>query len=111
MCLLSRNSRFAVFVEVDGDHRDLHVLPHSFPTRRSSDLFDDNRLLPLLYGEHDKHLAQIERKLGISLISRGNHLAISGPSDSTDVARVALRKLYRDLKRGHVVDEIGRAHV
>src|SRR3546814_2991044 len=21
-----------------GDHRDLHVLPHSFPTRRSSDL-------------------------------------------------------------------------
>src|SRR3546814_8124154 len=66
--------------------------------------FDDNRLLPLLYGEHDKHLAQIERKLGISLISRSNHLAISGPSDSTDVARVALRKLYRDLKRGHVVD-------
>ena len=66
--------------------------------------FDDNRLLPLLYGEHDKHLAQIERKLGISLISRGNHLAISGPSDSADVARVALRKLYRDLKRGHVVD-------
>src|SRR3546814_3208990 len=61
-------------------------------------------LLPLLYGEHDKHLAQIERKRGISLISRGNHLAISGPSDSTDVARVALRKLYRDLKRGHVVD-------
>src|SRR3546814_20414441 len=61
-------------------------------------------LLPLLYGEHDKHLAQIERKRGISLSSRGNHLAISGPSDSTDVARVALRKLYRDLKRGHVVD-------
>src|SRR3546814_16205126 len=26
------------FFEVDGDHRDLHVLTHSFPTRRSSDL-------------------------------------------------------------------------
>src|SRR3546814_11117674 len=24
--------------EGDGDHRDLHVLTHSFPTRRSSDL-------------------------------------------------------------------------
>src|SRR3546814_20425092 len=23
---------------MSGDHRDLHVLPHSFPTRRSSDL-------------------------------------------------------------------------
>src|SRR3546814_1846325 len=25
------------------DHRDLHVLPHSFPTRRSSDLLDAAR--------------------------------------------------------------------
>ena len=24
--------------------------------------FDDNRLLPMLYGEHDKHLAQIENQ-------------------------------------------------
>src|SRR3546814_7238516 len=28
-----------------GDHRDLHVLTHSFPTRRSSDLFRWNQLL------------------------------------------------------------------
>src|SRR3546814_17324941 len=27
------------FFEWYGDHRDLHVLTHSFPTRRSSDLF------------------------------------------------------------------------
>src|SRR3546814_1373721 len=27
-----------LFFEGDGDHRDLHVLTHSFPTRRSSDL-------------------------------------------------------------------------
>src|SRR3546814_18850852 len=27
------------FVSVYRDHRDLHVLPHSFPTQRSSDLF------------------------------------------------------------------------
>src|SRR3546814_6062305 len=27
-----------VFVSRYGDHRDLHVLTHSFPTRRSSDL-------------------------------------------------------------------------
>ena len=48
--------------------------------------FDDNRLLPQLYGEHDKHLAQIENRLGVSLISRGNHLAISGPVDAADIA-------------------------
>src|SRR3546814_15619254 len=29
---------FSIFFEGYGDHRDLHVLTHSFPTRRSSDL-------------------------------------------------------------------------
>src|SRR3546814_17677820 len=29
------------FFSCYGDHRDLHVLTHSFPTRRSSDLFAD----------------------------------------------------------------------
>src|SRR3546814_13528275 len=31
------------FFELNGDHRDLHVLKHSFPTRRSSDLVDHER--------------------------------------------------------------------
>src|SRR3546814_2280285 len=31
------------FIELSGDHRDLHVLTHSFPTRRSSDLWDAGR--------------------------------------------------------------------
>ncbi|MBT5496719.1 MAG: PhoH family protein [Alphaproteobacteria bacterium] len=66
--------------------------------------FDDNRLLPQLYGEHDKHLAQIENRLGVSLISRGNHLAITGPVDATDIARSALDALYRRLTKGQSVD-------
>ena len=39
--------------------------------------FDDNLLLPLLYGERDQHLDRIERQLGVSLVTRGNRLAIS----------------------------------
>src|SRR3546814_14438341 len=31
---------FIFFFEGYGDHRDLHALTHSFPTRRSSDLQD-----------------------------------------------------------------------
>src|SRR3546814_20379266 len=31
---------FMLFFEVHGDHPDLHVPTHSFPTRRSSDLFE-----------------------------------------------------------------------
>src|SRR3546814_3116867 len=41
---------------VYGHHRDLHVLTHSFPTRRSSDLLASLRLLPKL-GIDDDHRA------------------------------------------------------
>ena len=40
--------------------------------------FDDNALLPLLYGEHDRHLARIEQRLGSGSPSRGNRLTITG---------------------------------
>lgn len=61
--------------------------------------FDDNRLLPMLYGEHDKHLARIEQELGVSLTTRGNRLAISGPDDASESARAILSGLYERLKR------------
>jgi phosphate starvation-inducible PhoH-like protein len=66
--------------------------------------FDDNLLLPLLYGERDQHLARIERQLGVSVVTRGNRLAISGSASATGVARLALSKLYYGLKRGQEVD-------
>jgi len=66
--------------------------------------FEDNRLLPLLYGAHDKYLAQIEQRLGISLVSRGNRLVISGQADSVDLARRALQRLYRRVQSGQPVD-------
>ena len=66
--------------------------------------FDDNSLLPQLYGERDRHLDRIERELGVSLVSRGNRLAIAGPQESADVARSAIASLYQRLKRGLEVD-------
>ncbi|HEX7966671.1 MAG TPA: PhoH family protein [Stellaceae bacterium] len=66
--------------------------------------FDDNTLLPQLFGERDQNLDRIERQLGVSLVSRGNRLAISGPSARTDAARTALAALYDRLKRGMEVD-------
>ncbi len=67
--------------------------------------FDDNSLLPQLYGERDRNLDRIERELGVSLVSRGNRLAIGGPQASAGVARSALTSLYQRLKRGLEVDE------
>src|SRR5205814_482370 len=59
---------------------------------RSQLEFDDNLLLPLLYGERDQHLDRIERQLGVSLVPRGNRLAIAGPASATEVARLILSR-------------------
>jgi len=66
--------------------------------------FDDNSLLSQLFGEGDKHLERIERSLGVTLASRGNRVAISGPAARADLARAALTSLYERLKRGLEVD-------
>jgi len=67
--------------------------------------FDDNSLLPLLFGAHDKHLARIEKQLDVSLASRGNHVTIAGPADAAETARTALRNLYTQIKNGESVNE------
>ena len=66
--------------------------------------FDDNLLLPMLFGERDQHLDRIERQLGVSIVSRGNRLAISGPASAAEVARAALTALYERLKHKLEVD-------
>ncbi len=66
--------------------------------------FDDNRLLPMLYGEHDRHLALIEERLGVSMTSRGNQIAISGSPAAVTQARQVLNQLYLRLKKGLIVD-------
>ena len=66
--------------------------------------FDDNSLLPMLFGEHDQHLVRIENQLGVSLSSRGNRVAISGPAGASVVAQSALRQLYERLEAGMTVN-------
>ncbi|GGJ19446.1 PhoH family protein [Neoroseomonas lacus] len=78
--------------------------PRSPIDRRSITLqFDDNVLLPLLHGEHDRHLARIEQVLGVRLASRGNRIAISGGSERTEMAEAALLALWKRLEQGHPV--------
>ncbi len=71
---------------------------------RSQLEFDDNLLLPALYGERDQHLDRIERQLGVSLVPRGNLLSIAGPASATEIVRLALTRLYERLKHGQEID-------
>ncbi|MGK9234121.1 PhoH family protein [Inquilinus limosus] len=65
--------------------------------------FDDNRLLPLLYGEHDTHLLRIEHQLGVSVASRGNTVTIKGSAESVELARLVLETLWQRLSQGQGV--------
>ncbi|MBM3600236.1 MAG: PhoH family protein [Alphaproteobacteria bacterium] len=77
--------------------------------------FDDNSLLPILFGDHDRHLVRIEQKLDVTLASRGNQIQISGSPGSASAAQATLQALYQRLaenkKRGDVPDELDQATV
>ncbi|MFN0191567.1 MAG: PhoH family protein [Aestuariivirga sp.] len=70
--------------------------------------FDDNRLLSLLFGEHDEHLVLIERRLGVEIVPRGNRVSVRGPASARAQAKDVLTGLYQRARQGH---EINRGEV
>jgi len=66
--------------------------------------FPDNRLLIDLCGEFDRNLAQIEHKLGVHILRRGNQLAVVGEGDARGRAAVVLQELYGKLEAGRGID-------
>ena len=70
--------------------------------------FNDNTLLPLLLGDHDRHLVRIEQALGVRLSCRGNRIAIAGDASRVDIAQELLRGLWRRLEQG---ESVGRPEI
>lgn len=67
--------------------------------------FDDNSVLALLFGEHDRNLVRIENDLGVTLHARGNKVTITGPRSGTASARDALMTVYERIKGGVPPDQ------
>src|SRR6202140_1947998 len=63
--------------------------------------FDDNRAASALVGPYGQNLALIERRLGVVVDSRGNHISIAGSRDGCDAARRGLEALYAQAVQGH----------
>jgi phosphate starvation-inducible PhoH-like protein len=59
--------------------------------------FEDNSLLPLLFGEHDRNLVKIEQSFDVRVASRGNVLAITGPQEQAGAAKQTFERLYDRL--------------
>ncbi|MFP1643106.1 PhoH family protein [Pontitalea aquivivens] len=66
--------------------------------------FPDNRLLIGLCGEFDRNLAQIEHKLSVHILRRGNQLAVVGTPEAQARAATVLGQLYGRLEQGRPVN-------
>ena len=62
--------------------------------------FDENRAVSALVGPYGQNLALIERRLGVVVDQRGNHITIGGSRDACDAARRVLETLYEQAVRG-----------
>ncbi|PIE10603.1 MAG: phosphate starvation-inducible protein PhoH [Rhodobacterales bacterium] len=57
-----------------------------------------------LCGEHDRNLAEVERKLDVQILRRGNQISIHGEPDAQTRAAEVLQSLYQRLEQGKEVD-------
>jgi phosphate starvation-inducible PhoH-like protein len=63
-------------------------------------VFENNSVLPMLFGDDDAHLARLEKKFNISASSRGNVVSLAGERSAVDATRAVLESLYADLLKG-----------
>ena len=65
--------------------------------------FGDNAVLARVVGPHNRHLAEIERRLSVEIAHRGNRLMVKGPAHARTHAGQVLRDLYLHAERGNDV--------
>lgn len=58
----------------------------------------DNARLANICGPFDQHLKQLERRLGVDIVSRGNSFQVSGPTDAARAAGEILRRMYMETE-------------
>ncbi|NOD36685.1 MULTISPECIES: PhoH family protein [unclassified Ruegeria] len=74
------------------------------PQREAFVEFPDNRLLIDLCGEYDRNLTDIESKLSVQIVRRGNQLVVMGDEDAQKHAVEVLQSLYTRLEGGREVE-------
>lgn len=71
--------------------------PHLFSTNL---FFDNNSLLPALYGEDDIHLKKFETMLHVSYVVRGNMLSLTGNKRDVVLMESILMEFYERVREG-----------
>ena len=65
---------------------------------------NDSRRLAALVGPVDQNIKHLERRLGVSIRSRGNEFQLSGAPDVVQAAEALLHQLYRETVDRDVIE-------
>lgn len=81
------------------------------PVHRMTMQFDDNQLVPLLFGEFGAHLSRIESLLEVDIANKGNEVLITGDKSAIKATEKALNHLWERINSGLEVglDEVDAA--
>lgn len=94
-----------VFLGVIFKERLIQILSmqQAHPTTHEIE-FDNNRLLPLLFGERDRYLNRMSEVLDVTIHARGNRVWVQGEAQAVKSAETVLHRLYERLKQGVVLN-------
>ena len=67
--------------------------------------FDDNSLLPVIYGDNDRFLRLIEKSFDVSILTRGNFLKISGNEQKVQTSQILLNDLFEVVRKNNFLDD------
>ena len=62
--------------------------------------FANYKILPLLFGDHDRNIARIEQKLRVSIGCFGNQIEVKGSEKNVNQALATVETLYKKLDIG-----------
>jgi phosphate starvation-inducible protein PhoH and related proteins len=65
--------------------------------------FEDNSLIPMLFGEHNAHLHYLEDMLDVDIASRGNTVSIKGSAKAMQTAEAVLEMMWGRLEKNQDV--------
>ena len=82
--------------------KELNKISNTFSKTIS---FNDNSILPIVFGEHDKFLKIVENKLCVSIVTRGNLLKVIGEANKVKITCNLLKTLFENAKENNFLDE------
>lgn len=65
--------------------------------------FQDNSLIPLLFGEHNAHLSYLEKMLDVDIANRGNTVSIKGSAKAMQTTEAVLQMMWTKLQKDNDV--------